>query len=85
MASKSGHTRAATATYISEMLKELRTMGQQIDADFLVYLIEMASIEASDVARGKETGGRVVTAVVEKAPTPSADELAELFMAGAYD
>ena len=85
MATTAGTTRAATAHYIEGMLIELRTIGQNIDSDFLVYLLEMAAIEASDIASGKGTGARQETIVVDKRKTVGADELASLFMAGELD
>lgn len=85
MATHRGETNCATADYIYEMLKELRTMSQKIDEDFLVYLLEMASMEASDIANGQGTRARQASYIIEKPKTPSADELAKLFLEGAYD
>ncbi len=85
MATKSGGTQAATASYIENMLIELRTMGQQIECDFLVYLLEMSAMEASAIAKGVGSTGRTQSRVVEKPKTVSADELATLFMAGELD
>jgi hypothetical protein len=38
--------------YMQAMLGELRTMAQAERYDMLAYLIEMAYLEASDIARG---------------------------------
>ena len=43
-----------TIGFIESMLSDLRQMGQSIDARFLVYLIELAMIEASDIKTGKQ-------------------------------
>ncbi len=83
MASLSPNSRAATASYIETMLSELRSMSQGMDADFLGYLIEMAMIEASDIASGKTSTGRVHTQVVEKITHPDAEQLASLYLSGA--
>jgi len=82
MASKSGDTIGATAHYIETMLMELRTMSQGINTDMLTYLLEMAMVEASDVASGKISAGRTETKVITKAGKPDAEELAALFMGG---
>ena len=75
-------TRGATAAYMESTLAELRTMSQQIESDFLVYLLEMAMIEASEISAGKVSTGRSASPVVQRKARPSADQLAELFMAG---
>ena len=85
MATKSGQTRTATALYMEEMLRELRTMGQQMDCDFLVYLLEMAAMEASDIANGAGSKSRQASYVVDKPQTLSAEELSQKFFEGAYD
>jgi len=85
MATTTGMTRASCASYIENMLIELRTMGQKNDCDFLVYLLEMATIEASDIASGKGTAPRKETRVIEKPEPIGAEELASLFMAGELD
>ncbi len=42
--------RSKTASYMEEMLVELRTISKDMEADFLTYLLNMALIEASDLA-----------------------------------
>jgi len=39
--------------YIQSMLGEMRTMAEAERYDMLTYLIEMAYVEASDIARGQ--------------------------------
>ncbi|MEM7301205.1 MAG: hypothetical protein AAF468_08990 [Pseudomonadota bacterium] len=41
-----------TASYITAMLGELRTMSEKENFGVLTYLIEMALIEATDLAHG---------------------------------
>ncbi len=82
MASKSGDTVCATAHYIESMLMELRTMSQSNNCDMLTYLLEMAMIEASDIASGKTSVGRREILVTEEVSKPNAEELAALFMSG---
>ena len=53
MAGTKANTVIATASYIEHMLGDLREMSLRADATFLSYLIEMAMIEASDIASGK--------------------------------
>ena len=84
-ASSAGMTRIASAGYIENMLVELRTIGQQNELDFLVYLLEMATIEASDIANGKGTAPRKETKVFKKPQPIGPDELASMFMAGELD
>lgn len=83
MASQSGDTTCATAHYIETMLMEMRTMSQAHKCDMLTYLLEMAMIEASDIASGKTSMGRQEAPVLEKPSKPNAEELAALFMSGA--
>ncbi|MEN0000593.1 MAG: hypothetical protein AAF940_06890 [Pseudomonadota bacterium] len=44
--------RAERLRYIQSMLGELRQMAEAERLDMLTYLIEMAYVEASDIARG---------------------------------
>ncbi len=81
MTNVSNERRTATASYIEGMLIELRTMGQQVNADFLVYLLEMAIIEADDIKRGQMTAGRKRNTVDGSIQSITAQEMAELFMA----
>jgi len=53
MATSSATTPASSAAYIEHMVGELRLMSIKMDATFLSYLLEMAMIEASDIASGK--------------------------------
>jgi hypothetical protein len=45
--------RTETLDYLQSMLEQLRIMAQAEHCDMLAYLIEMACIEASDIARGE--------------------------------
>ncbi len=44
--------RTETLDYLQTMLGQLRTMAEAERYDMLAFLIEMAYIEASDIARG---------------------------------
>ena len=44
--------RSETLDYIQAMLAQLRSMAETEDCDVLAYMIEMAYIEAGDIARG---------------------------------
>jgi len=82
MASISQHRRVMIAKYVVEMLAELRSMGKQINADVLVYLLEMAMIEASAVAKEAAPGidaQKLDETVVGETP---AEKLAQLHLAG---
>lgn len=48
-----GKTHSETLDYIRSMLGQLRIMAEAEHCDMLAYLIEMAVIEASDIARGE--------------------------------
>jgi len=80
MTDVSSERRTATAQYIEDMLVELRTMAQNIDADVLVYLLEMSIIEANDVKLGRMTPGRKKSSSAG-AQSISAEQLANLYMA----
>ena len=58
MTEESGARRAATASYMEEMLGEFATMAKSIDCDFLVFLLEMAQQEARNVVGDDPTPGR---------------------------
>lgn len=45
--------RTARLDYLQQMLRELREMAEAERCDMLVYLIEMAYLEASDIIRGQ--------------------------------
>ena len=45
--------RTETLDYMQSMLGQLRTMAESERCDMLVYLIEMAYLEASDIIRGE--------------------------------
>ena len=53
MHSQPGKKRVETLDYIQSMLGQLRNMAEAEQCDMLAYLIEMAYVEASDVARGE--------------------------------
>jgi hypothetical protein len=44
--------RTETLDYMQSMLGQLRTMAEAERYDMLAYLIEMAYVEAGDIARG---------------------------------
>ncbi|EFL90188.1 hypothetical protein [Ahrensia sp. R2A130] len=72
----------ATGEYVRQMLTELRMIANAKDLDFLTYLIEMALLEANDIAEGRMTPPRRETVVPEVSDTPQAVELAKMFMRG---
>ena len=53
MHSQPGKKRTESLDYIQSMLGQLRLMAEAEHCDMLVYLIEMAYLEASDVIRGE--------------------------------
>ncbi len=65
----------ATAAYVETMLAELRSMSQTLNADFLAYLIEMAMVEASEVAKGKPEP-------IDAMDSDNSVEMARLYMVG---
>ncbi|QPC87621.1 hypothetical protein GA830_13345 [Mesorhizobium sp. NBSH29] len=44
--------RTARLDYLQQMLREMRELAEAERCDMLVYLIEMAYLEASDIIRG---------------------------------
>ena len=78
MTEESVHRRAATASYIEDMLRELATMGKNINCDFLVFLLEMAQYEARNVGHGNPTPGRSKRGKEQGEEGLSAEELAAL-------
>jgi hypothetical protein len=53
MHSQSSKRRKETLDYMQSMLAQLRTMAESERCDMLVYLIDMAYLEASDIIRGE--------------------------------
>ena len=53
MHSQSSKRRKETLDYMQSMLGQLRTMAESERCDMLVYLIDMAYLEASDIIRGE--------------------------------
>lgn len=47
-ASANGETRARQLSYVLEMLRELRAISASAEAETLVYLMDMAILEAAD-------------------------------------
>ena len=82
MTSVSPEKRTATAAYIKSMLVELRTMGEAIQCDTLVYLLEMAVLEANDIEKGVISIGRSETSIASSNAAPSAKQLATLYISG---
>lgn len=85
MAAVDENKRVETAQFIKSMLIELRTMGQASQCDMLVYLLEMAMMEAADIAAGKGSQGRRHTPASGKPVAPTARQLAALYMTGQLD
>lgn len=75
---QSGRHPRPSAAFIRDMLMELRVMSQSINQPMLAYLIEMAMIEASDLADGRATTPQPASRV-------SAEELARRYMTGELD
>ncbi|MGC4025825.1 MAG: hypothetical protein QM744_12125 [Mesorhizobium sp.] len=50
MTNKAGHEQLLALEYIGAMLAQLRLMAQSKDLNVLAYLIDMAQIEAGEVA-----------------------------------
>jgi len=76
---------AATAAYMADMLSELRAMGQKEDWAMLVYLLEMAIVEAHAInnnGAGNFPRDEQETVLV---PDARAQMLAERFLAGELD
>ncbi|MEM9677220.1 MAG: hypothetical protein AAF890_04105 [Pseudomonadota bacterium] len=76
---------AATAAYMADMLSELRAMGQREDWPMLVYLLEMAIVEAHAInnnGAGSFPKDEQETVLV---PDARAQMLAERFLAGELD
>lgn len=83
MTEELGRKRAATASYMEDMIGELATMGRNIDCDFLVFLLEMAQQEARNIVRENPTPGRpgMNRSSLERENNDlSADELAALLL-----
>ena len=53
MHSQASKRRKETLDYMQSMLSQLRTMAESERCDMLVYLIDMAYLEASDIIRGE--------------------------------
>lgn len=49
---QSNQRRTATLDYMQSMLGQMRTMAAAERCDMLVYLVEMAYLEVSDIIRG---------------------------------
>lgn len=70
------HRQAQTADYIQTMLLELRALAQRADLDFLTYALEIALIEASDLAAGKAPERMPALGPKTQRPrTPSPEEI----------
>lgn len=53
MHSQASKRRKETLEYMQSMLGQLRTMAESERCDMLVYLMDMAYLEASDIIRGE--------------------------------
>ncbi|MEM1038288.1 MAG: hypothetical protein AAGI12_02315 [Pseudomonadota bacterium] len=76
---------SATAAYMADMLSELRAMGQKEGWSMLVYLLEMAIVEAHAInnnGAGRFPKDEQETVLV---PDARAQMLAERFLAGELD
>jgi hypothetical protein len=47
--------------YIEQMLRELCKLTNDLDAAMLIYLLEMASIEASDALKSAQQAGTLLS------------------------
>lgn len=63
------------ADYMQTMVLQLRDMAQAADMDFMCYLLEMAAIEASDVAGGKVPARMPALDPTAPPRTPSPEEI----------
>ena len=81
MATSKAHTPNSTASYIEQMLNDLRAMSSRVDAHFLTYLIEMAMIEANRLST--ESQSKVVGTSHDK--HQRAEQLAQQYLAGELD
>jgi len=70
---------AATASYIEDMLGELAMLVENMKCDFLVFLLEMAKLEAANVKNDNPTPGRKPRKN-EKGKSMNAEELAAIFV-----
>ncbi len=70
--------RAATASYIEDMLCDLAMLGRHMNCDFLVFLLEMAQQEAENIKQNQPTPGR--KRKKEDKETLTAEELAAIFV-----
>ena len=80
MAQVNAPTPGATASYIEHMLEELRVLSNKINAPFLSYLLEMAIMEAHELAEG-----RVIPADGEMHTSVTPEELARKYLADELD
>ena len=77
-----GHeeNQAATASYIEDMLTEMVRIGRNINCDFLVFLLEMARLEAVNIQRNGPTPGRQPNLADDSSSDLNAEQLVALFM-----
>ena len=81
MATSKTHTPNGTASYIEQMLNDLRAMSSRVDAHFLTYLIEMAMIEANRLS----TETKPVSDARAFDRDMRAEQLAQQYLAGELD
>ena len=84
MTKSSGGRRTATASYIEDMLGELADLARNIDGGLLVFLIEMAKIEATSVRQGHGVGRMPGKKSREDEPL-TAEQLAAMFSKNSTD
>ena len=60
--------RSESLDYMQSMLGELRTMAKAERYHMLAYLVEIAYLEASDLARAERTGGTAASDSDEPPP-----------------
>ena len=83
MTEESIKRRAATASYVEDMLGELTRLARHMKCDFLEFLLEMAQQEASNVKLNKPTPGRrrrLRRQTSDEEDYMTAEELAAIFM-----
>ena len=83
MSEESIKRRAATASYVEDMLGELTQLARHMKCDFLQFLLEMAQQEAANIKVNNPTSGRRLRLHrkgSEDEEQMSAEELAAIFV-----
>ena len=83
MTEESIKRRAATASYVEDMLGELTQLARHMKCDFLQFLLEMARQEAGNIKVNNPTPGRRYRLRKEESEEEdaiTAEELAAIFV-----